>query len=653
MRSREVNSKEIMIPVAKSPNLSSYEEIKSNLSASISTPLYNSDSIALGSRKARIYSPDGNKISSSETPTSTLNSLSSSLSSLSDPDSTSPNLTSTSPNFTSTSPSISANPVFSPLPAKNIFDTDSSQTLENKINELADAENIQVDAKLKEILDLSVKARKEFAFSQEKFHYFANAILCAANKLIENHSNSPSLQNFKNGISEFLKKDNDTKHNAVPEKFIQACKKMKKDLFEQAKADEISKTEINEAFFVHAPNTVEGSWNPIEYSCNLLANTSTHRVFQKLTPIFVKDKNEEFRGRTSNEESGEHLRNCWTQEVSIEETSAENTMTKPALVFTRSACTNGKDKATKELLAAIVTTDPSFDTTTEYSAENPFTLKLSSIQLLSPNSFAGDKDLHSKQINGIKAQAEKESTELEVNGKKIFVKIEKPLLFNFGSNWQHFSVLLSPIFSKCKEENTPPMEALLGTDIANKRNNKNKNLQKIYKEIKGSNTAINGMNLTSAAIGFFGNDCIVGKYLSDEKNSPQDKKIVFCLAAQIANIWHEDLYFKESSNPYAIQEILMILSHKLGYNVSINCKSGKDRTGMLASCVSALAFLLGKGYIGEPFGITLEQRINISQSMFPSLLVTTYNTLFTGFKSSNLLQGTLGDSALASGLARY
>ncbi|MDR1413950.1 MAG: hypothetical protein LBI56_03380 [Puniceicoccales bacterium] len=508
------------------------------------------------------------------------------------------------------------------------------------------------EAEPEKIFEFFQRKLLEFAFSKENFHYFADGILRAVEKLIENHGERKNLQGLKTHISKFLKADKEStkEYKINQEKFIKSCKNLIKDLYKKAEDDGVSKKDIDHAFLVHAPNNAPNSWGPMQYTNKYLLPDKNKIDFKlNLTPVSVKDTNETGNGITSNDKKSKHLRNCWIQKVSYHNNSSFG--------FIRNACTNGKKEATEELLAANLKAYPSLVDKLQNgqgSKDNPIPLKLANIQLLSPNLFGGDKNLHSKQMKAITKLQNEKSVELKVDDKSVWVRLESPFLFNFGSNRQHFNQFLNPIFSKCKAENTEPMKNLLGADIANKKNSQNAKLQKFYKSKKGTSTIIDGMNFADGdiekAAEFFGKDSAVGKYLTDSNNSDKDRKIVFCLAAQIADIWSNDLYYKNSSNPYAIQERLMVILYKLGYSVSINCKSGKDRTGILASYVLPFVVQVENGYIIEPYAdITPEQKINILQSMYTSLLITKFNTLLVGFvgTASKVIEKTFGNTKLA------
>jgi hypothetical protein len=77
--------------------------------------------------------------------------------------------------------------------------------------------------------------------------------------------------------------------------------------------------------------------------------------------------------------------------------------------------------------------------------------------------------------------------------------------------------------------------------------------------------------------------------LLSDVHSDRDREIVLRLALQIAEIWRSGSYNNNPTNPYAIQERLAVLTHMLGYSVAINCKSGKDRTGIVSAGASTLA----------------------------------------------------------------
>ncbi|ECJ4665790.1 type III secretion system effector inositol phosphate phosphatase [Salmonella enterica subsp. diarizonae] len=64
---------------------------------------------------------------------------------------------------------------------------------------------------------------------------------------------------------------------------------------------------------------------------------------------------------------------------------------------------------------------------------------------------------------------------------------------------------------------------------------------------------------------------------------PNNYKVVNILARQIKDIWKNNLHHKDGGEPYKLAERLAILANEIDAVPAWNCKSGKDRTGMMDS----------------------------------------------------------------------
>lgn len=74
----------------------------------------------------------------------------------------------------------------------------------------------------------------------------------------------------------------------------------------------------------------------------------------------------------------------------------------------------------------------------------------------------------------------------------------------------------------------------------------------------------------------------VGRYLSNNP-SAADAQIVRDLCRQINEIWNAKKHRDDAGDPYKMARLIVLLSHRIGVVPCYNCKSGKDRTGMLDS----------------------------------------------------------------------
>ena len=78
------------------------------------------------------------------------------------------------------------------------------------------------------------------------------------------------------------------------------------------------------------------------------------------------------------------------------------------------------------------------------------------------------------------------------------------------------------------------------------------------------------------------NDKAAKKSKAVAKAAAKNKKIVETLSRQIVNMWKETKVNGYNDDRFGIQSRLSVLLYYLGYQVSFNCKSGKDRTGIMA-----------------------------------------------------------------------
>jgi hypothetical protein len=497
--------------------------------------------------------------------------------------------------------------------------------------------------------ELEAKVREEHAFSKDNFLHFTGLLLASAEKFSDSGKKS-NVTKFANNLRKLRKNAENGDVAMEPKKFVAMCKAANKSFFKACSADKISKKDVTNTHQLDTFEKCENSWK--ERACTVTLHGiggSTFEATCKITPQTDKEAHDcgKF-GRTSNDKKCEHLVNRWHSELKIGD--------KTVLSIARHACTKGNDEATKELFASSLAATPTFcdDLARGLGGKNnPFTLKLSNIQLMSP-AFKkgplafGDKFFPFQQMDGIqKFVAEKQPVEISVENpaKKgeftnVWVTLETPLLFNFGCNIQAFlPVLRNTVFRAGKSDarNAVSMGALFGNILTTKgeKNNGSTRLDQFCE--KNADREWNDADFKELET-FFGNGSIVRKYLNDGKNSARDKKIVALLSAQITDIWRGNKHRNETSNQYAIQERLVLLSYKLGYATSVNCKSGKDRTGIVCARANALAAKIEMSgqnpTVPHPYGTSLEDKINTSAMLSASgaLNITRDNTGAEGIK---------------------
>ncbi|MDR1366824.1 MAG: hypothetical protein LBJ13_02880 [Puniceicoccales bacterium] len=185
------------------------------------------------------------------------------------------------------------------------------------------------------------------------------------------------------------------------------------------------------------------------------------------------------------------------------------------------------------------------------------------------------------------------------DGDSVYVKLEPPLLFNFGANLQQFNPTLHRVLAKdMSKQNATSMGKLLGNST----------------EIVQKNFDPHNINLEKEKTTFPEGSC-VGKFLVSNA-SDEDKKVVVQLAHQIADIWQSSRYATDETEPYAIQSRIALLTYKLGLSTTFNCKSGKDRTGVANIEINNLAteIEINGGIVPRPYhNLGDRERFNLNK----------------------------------------
>lgn len=293
--------------------------------------------------------------------------------------------------------------------------------------------------------------------------------------------------------------------------------------------------------------------------------------------------------------TSKHAANVWINKVEAGECDKNK---KPLFSAVRFANTRGKKTATKELLLAMALQSCNFNTETLFdtSQNKPYKFSVSNIQLLSPTSnflkkFGFDGDMPFKQMDRIKKLCNGDQIKLvleDSNGIKrpIYLKPDKdPVLFNFGSNDVHYSKFLSLLTNKSKtyKRNLESMQTLFGKNFEKDENFPKDSkvgmyLAKAGKKVTKAKEAIRKAEETK-------NDEVAKaakKAKAAAKAAAKNKEIVETLSRQIVNMWKETKGKGYNDDRFGIQSRLSVLLYYLGYQVSFNCKSGKDRTGIMA-----------------------------------------------------------------------
>lgn len=293
--------------------------------------------------------------------------------------------------------------------------------------------------------------------------------------------------------------------------------------------------------------------------------------------------------------TSKHAANVWINKVEAGEGDKNK---KPLFSAVRFANTRGKKTATKELLLAMALQSCNFNTQTLFdtSQNKPYKFSVSNIQLLSPTSnflkkFGFDGDMPFKQMDRIKKLCNGDQIKLvleDSNGIKrpIYLKPDKdPVLFNFGSNDVHYSKFLSLLTNKSKtyKRNLESMQTLFGKNFEKDENFPKDSkvgmyLAKAEEKVTKAKEAIRKAKETKN----YEVAKAAKKAKAVAKAAAKNKKIVETLSRQIINMWKETKGNGYNDDRFGIQSRLSVLLYYLGYQVSFNCKSGKDRTGIMA-----------------------------------------------------------------------
>lgn len=113
----------------------------------------------------------------------------------------------------------------------------------------------------------------------------------------------------------------------------------------------------------------------------------------------------------------------------------------------------------------------------------------------------------------------------------------------------------------------------------------------------------------------------VGEYLA-QPNSAKNAALVNQLSEQIREIWQRKSHRSDGGEPYKLAQRIALLSNEIGIVPCYNCKSGKDRTGMLdAELKRELVQLHG----GEGLSVPGEKLTSAKQQIFQQVLANSGN----------------------------
>ncbi len=285
--------------------------------------------------------------------------------------------------------------------------------------------------------------------------------------------------------------------------------------------------------------------------------------------------------------------------------------------------TRGKESSSKEIILATAVQQYGIEELQKSPEDKVWEVRLGNIQLMTPvgkfNPISPDKDMPFKQMKTFRDISSKGPFKIEIkdkdgNPKKITLRLIKPILVNFGTNAQHYA-LGGILIKNSYEQNKRSFIDLFGKDIINKLS------KKVYKfndkEFGGEvGDYLKKLNNEITKI-------TNSQRLLNNKELKKDvlselvlkKKKIINLSNQILYIWVSTNGKGKKSNPAAIQTRLAALMYLIGYPVSFNCKSGKDRTGEVAAEINDLMLTMeaNNGEVPDPYSkLSDDERLQAS-----------------------------------------
>ncbi|MDR1255452.1 MAG: hypothetical protein LBJ94_00790 [Puniceicoccales bacterium] len=334
-------------------------------------------------------------------------------------------------------------------------------------------------------------------------------------------------------------------------------------------------------YIVQTLNENKATWNTVINDIQFRGESgANYSVRSKTTPIreagiFEHLTDGGTRGISSNDRTSKHLVNAWETELTAPP-STPNGIPETLFKGLRHGCINGDKSRADELIQSAIYQQLDGANFGNLQNGDRVKLNLASVQLLSHTRLAGDGKIGLNQIEELKKFLPADGSDTvdftirvpDPSGSggtvEKTIKLELNLLtFNFGVNLQTRLGL-----GKSKEEdaiNLSNLEKMLGSDFT----------QRKFSE----------ENLPSGGL--------LKQHL-EKISDPQERKIILELANQIGDLWVSGKYREAADNPYAMPARVALLTYKLGFVSSFNCKSGKDRTGVcdaeikqLATCIEA------------------------------------------------------------------
>lgn len=325
--------------------------------------------------------------------------------------------------------------------------------------------------------------------------------------------------------------------------------------------------------------------------------------------------------------NSEHAMNLWLTKVE----TGNGDKKKKLFSGIRFANSRGKEEAIRDLiLATLYDQYPDFMDPISKDYKDNYEINISNVQLMTPLINTGlnlDNNMPFEQAEILEKYKNKKQ-EYNVGDREITVKIKDIILFNFGVNKTHYRANKMFASKRSKDMNQKSLENLFGEQIFKTLSNKTRDLE--YKKLESLsgkyNYIINSIQ-----------DSDIEIRLCDIE-SKINKTNIINLSKQIIAMWIITDGQGDESNPTALPTRMSLLMYWLGYGVSFNCKSGKDRTGVVAAEINNLALdIEANGEIPEPYKeLNFKQKLQLMQVYDASKAnsIAQANTGFDGLKVS-------------------
>lgn len=443
------------------------------------------------------------------------------------------------------------------------------------LNELKTQLNQTGNTKLIDELGAKLEDLKSFSYNKPAFE-----------RVIDLYTNALKIANHEENI-EKLNEMKSQYDGADREQFLNLSKEAK--LIYKAKIKAINpKKNAYKNYIVQALNCSKNAWQRVNNTFQFSSKDNIKVPITSITTparemnIFDHLQNDNVRGISSNDRQSEHLQNSWSTELQIE--------TQTVFKGLRHGCINNKKSRVQELLQLAIYQQLGADNFNALDNNASVDLNLSSTQLLTHTNVAGDGKIGLNQIEQLKkflpTNGDPIDFELQLPGghtKKIKLKLNL-LTFNFGVNLQTRIGL-----GRSEEEdkiNLDDLKKLFGEKFFSKD---------FMEEVETAGDLENDLSDN------FDEGCLLKQKLNQieneienadsikKQNLEKQKEILLTIADQIRELWVTGKYREAKENPYAMPTRIAYLTYKLGFISSFNCKSGKDRTGVLDAEIKNLA----------------------------------------------------------------